>query len=202
MDIIVHGKSYSSLEHSQSLLAHPHLWVRLGATQLIGFILSVLDVEKIVELIKNPEDYATIDSYIYSNPVDTLRSLSLDLIAQLQPDMMFEELADQVVKNLIFVGRILKSVESPNNEDINKDCNSLSLGWLMRRLRKSVNIEVIQAPKSISVVSVLFRITEILINVDARNTYTNAFFSEKRSIQVDRRYSGYCTNRRIKCVTF
>lgn len=189
------------------MLAHPHLWVRLGATQLIGFILSVLDVEKIVELIKNPEEYATIDSYIYSNPVDTLRSLSLDLIAQLQPDMMFEELADQVVKNLIFVGRILKSVESPNignpkNEDINKNGNALSLGWLMRRLRKSVNIEVIQAPKSISVVSVLFRITEILINVDARNTYTNALFSEKRSIQVDRRYSGYCTNRRIKCVTF
>ncbi|KAL2713487.1 small subunit processome component 20 [Vespula squamosa] len=150
----------SFAEHSQSLLAHPHLWVRLGATQLIGFILSVLDVKKIVELIRNPEEYTTIDSYIYSNPVDTLKSLSLDLIAQLQPDMMFEELADQVVKNLIFIGRILKSVESPNivnsnNEDVAKD--DLSLGWLMRRLRKSVNIEVVQAPKSISVRSAVFK---------------------------------------------
>ncbi|XP_035727395.1 small subunit processome component 20 homolog isoform X1 [Vespa mandarinia] len=152
----------SFAEHSQSLLAHPHLWVRLGATQLIGFILSVLDVKKIVELIKNPEEHATIESYIYSNPVDTLKSLSLDLIAQLQPDMMFEELADQVVKNLIFLGRILKSFESPNivnsdNEDENKDGNVLSLSWLMRRLRKSVNIEVIQAPKSISVRSAVFK---------------------------------------------
>lgn len=162
-----------------------------------------------MKLIKNPEERATIESYMYSNPVDTLKSLSLDLIAQLQPDMTFEELADQVVKNLIFIGRILKSAESPNivnsdNEAVNKDGSILSLGWLMRRLRKSVNIELIQAPKSISVVSVLFRINprDICIDLYARNTYINVLYSEKRGIQVDRRYSGYHTNRRIKCITF
>ncbi|KAK2574916.1 hypothetical protein KPH14_002607 [Odynerus spinipes] len=153
----------SFAEHSQSLLAHPHMWVRLGATQLIGFILSVLDINKIVDLLENPEKELATDGYIYSNPVETLKSLTLDLIAQLQPDLMFEELADQVVKNLIFIARILQSIKGlPNtvnstDENEDKDGNSLCLSWLMRRLRKSINIEVIQAPKSISVRNAVFK---------------------------------------------
>ncbi|KAI4482212.1 hypothetical protein M0804_008763 [Polistes exclamans] len=158
-----YNKEISSFaEHSQSLLAHPHLWVRLGATQLIGFVLSVLDVNKITEILQNPDEHSTVENYIYSNPIDTLKSLSLDLIAQLQPDMTFEELSDQVIKNLIFIGKILKSIKNlddDNDKDHNKDKgdNILSLNWLMRRLRKSVNIEIIQAPKSISVRSAVFK---------------------------------------------
>lgn len=100
---------------------------------------------------------------MYSDPIETLRSLSLDLAAQLQPDMEFEELADQVVKNLVFVARVLKSLkidnraESKKNEEIttNEELGNnvdISILWLLRRMRKCVNIEVTQAPKSASVV--------------------------------------------------
>lgn len=97
-----------------------------------------------------------------SDPTAIIKSLSLDLIAQLQPDMMLEELADQTIKNLIFIARILKSVKQINTTEIDrvdetedKDKKKLSLLWLVRRLRKSVNIEIAQAPKSITVVSIL-----------------------------------------------
>ncbi|KAL6263531.1 hypothetical protein P5V15_006320 [Pogonomyrmex californicus] len=150
-------------ERSQSLLAHPHLWVRLAAAQLIGFILAALDVDKIVELLNNPENDKTCEGYMYARPVDTLKSLILDLVAQLYPDMTFEELADQVVKNLIFIARMLKSVRSAakndEQENGNKavDSNNLSLSWLMRRLRKTVNIEITQMPKSTSVRTAVFK---------------------------------------------
>lgn len=98
---------------------------------------------------------------MYSKPVDTLKSLVLDLVAQLYPDMTFEQLADQVVKNLIFVAKILKSVPGnlstvKNDEQDNgskvENSNNLSFPWLIRRLRRAVNVEITQSPKSTSVV--------------------------------------------------
>ncbi|XP_077259186.1 small subunit processome component 20 homolog [Temnothorax americanus] len=154
----------SFAEYSQSLLAHPHLWVRLAAAQLIGFILAVLDVDKVVELLNNPESDRVHEGYMYSRPVDTLKSLILDLVAQLYPDMTFEELADQVVKNLIFIAKMLKSVTGSvaktDEEDDGskaKNNNNLSFPWLIRRLRKAVNIEITQAPKSTSVRTAMFK---------------------------------------------
>jgi len=155
---------YFISEYSQSLLAHPHLWVRLAAAQMIGFILTTLDVDKIVELINNPDNDKIYEGYMYSKPVETVKSLILDLVAQLYPDMTFEQLADQVVKNLIFIAKILKSITgtiAKNNEEDDgnkaKNSNNLSFLWLIRRLRKVVNIEITQAPKSTSVVRKVIR---------------------------------------------
>ncbi|KAG5310535.1 UTP20 protein, partial [Acromyrmex insinuator] len=154
----------SFAEYSQSLLAHPHLWIRLAAAQMIGFILTTLDVDKIVELINNPDNDKIYEGYMYSKPVETIKSLILDLVAQLYPDMTFEQLADQVVKNLIFIAKILKSITgsvAKNNEEDDgnkaKSSNNLSFLWLIRRLRKVVNIEITQAPKSTSVRTAMFK---------------------------------------------
>lgn len=133
-------------------MAHPHLWVRLAAAQLIGFILAALDVDKVVGFLNNPESDRIHEGYMYSKPADTLKSLILDLVAQLYPDMTFEQLADQVVKNLIFIAKVLKSVTG----SATKNSNNLSFPWLIRRLRKAVNIEITQAPQSTSVVRISF----------------------------------------------
>jgi len=134
-------------EYSQSLLAHPHVWVRLAAAQLIGFILAALDVDKIVELLNNPENNTVQEGYMYSNPASTLRSLILDLVAQFHPDMIIDGLGDQVVKNLIFIAKMLTSIDTTvekydEQHDKSKDSSNLSLPWLIRRLRKAINIEI------------------------------------------------------------
>lgn len=126
--------------------------------KLIGFILAALDVDKVVELLNNSDSDPVHEGYMYSKPIDTLKSLILDLVAQLYPDMTFEQLADEVVRNLIFIAKMLKSITRPAKNDDqdngNKmnDSNNLSFHWLIRRLRKAVNIEITQAPKSTSVV--------------------------------------------------
>ncbi|XP_033340653.2 small subunit processome component 20 homolog [Megalopta genalis] len=145
-------------EYSQSLLAHPHSWVRLASSQMIGFVLATLDIDKTVDLLENPDKCETESGYVYYDPARAITSLSLDLIAQLQPDTMFEELMDQTVKNLIFIARILKSVDMRDNGIADKDDetkgkykNRLSLPWLLRRIRKAVNVEITRVPKSKSV---------------------------------------------------
>lgn len=137
-------------------MAHPHLWVRLGASQFLEFILAATDIEKVEKLLLNPDDSES--GYIYSDPVNTIKSLTLDLIAQLYPDMNVEELSDQVVKNLVFIARLLKSVTTIRNKNENETetetdkTNPLSLLWLVKKMRRSVNMEVTQSPKSTCVV--------------------------------------------------
>lgn len=163
------------------MLAYPHIWVRLAAAQSIGFILAAIDVEKVTELLNDPEESQAQEEerYMYSKPSDTLRSLVLDLVAQLHPDMMFEALADQVVKNLIFIAKMLKSIarsDEQDNESKLKNSNNLSLPWLIRRLRRAVNIEITQAPKSVSVVRV-YSVSSFFVYVKipvSKNSYNYA----------------------------
>lgn len=136
---------------------------------MLGFILAALDENKIIDLLEHPEKCETETVYMYSDPTTVIRSLTLDLIAQLQPDMTLESLADQSVKNLIFIARILKSVNTPNittadeDEEVkNNDKSQLSLPWLVRRLRKTVNVEIAQYPKSTTVVRVMILISYVL----------------------------------------
>ncbi|XP_051172265.1 small subunit processome component 20 homolog [Leptopilina boulardi] len=152
---------HSFADQSQAQLAHPHLWVRLGASQFLEFILAATDIEKVEKLLLNPDDSES--GYIYSDPVNTIKSLTLDLIAQLYPDMNVEELSDQVVKNLIFIARLLKSVTTIRNKNENETetetdkTNPLSLLWLVKKMRRSVNMEVTQSPKSTCVRHSVFK---------------------------------------------
>lgn len=129
-------KQNSALEslayHSQTLLAYPHEWVRLAAAQFLGFILASIDVDNLATLLsakKSKPGYLTID------PENCLKSLTLDLCDQLQPGVK-SDLAEQVIKNLVFVARALHKV--PNSEP-----KRIHLLWLSKRMRKIVNSEII-----------------------------------------------------------
>ncbi|XP_063986981.1 small subunit processome component 20 homolog [Diachasmimorpha longicaudata] len=157
-------------KYSQENLGHPHLWVRLAATQQIGFILATLDDEKLSRhlQIKEADDAEPLKGYVYSAPGETLRSLSLDLLAQLQPGMEFEELADQVVKNLVFIARVIRTSSWGEGEE--KD-DGVSLLWLVKRVRKCVNIEVTQNPKSTCVRSAAFKWTAGVVTTIPMDPY-------------------------------
>lgn len=199
-------------EYSQYLLAHPHMWVRLAASQMIGFILAALDVDKIIDILENPEKGEMETSYMYSEPTIVLKSLTLDLIAQLEPDMMFEDLADQAIKNLIFIARILKSIKTSNIEIVDqddqvkeKDKSQLSLAWLVRRLRKAVNVEITQASKSTIVVCEFYNNGYVLIAIMARsnrNTSNIFIFLANCILQMGCWRCGYYTDGIFKQNTF
>lgn len=63
---------------------------------------------------------------------------------------------------MVFLGRILKNVSLEGQVVENRECDSgedsednqtkLSLLWMIRRMRKIVNIEIVHAPKSTAMV--------------------------------------------------
>lgn len=143
--------------HVQTLLAHPHEWVRLSAAEFLGFVLASMDVDHLSQLLlENKSDEV---GYLCSNPVEGIRSLTLDLCGQLHPDGVKAALAEQVIKNLVFIARVLQKIPLDNSsEDLSvKDKNKINLVWLVRRMRKIVNMEVVTAPTSATIRTEVFK---------------------------------------------
>lgn len=116
--------------HVQTLLAHPHEWVRLSAAEFLGFVLSSMDVDHLVELLlENRSDEV---GYLCSNPTEAIRSLTLDLCGQLQPEGAKAALAQQVIKNLVFIARVLQKIpldSSKGDGTINEEKRLTYFGW-------------------------------------------------------------------------
>lgn len=127
--------------HVQTLLGYPHDWVRLAAAQFLGFVLSAMDIERLSNLVVAKDSDS---GYLYSDPINAIKSLTLDMCDQLQADGIKNDLAEQVVKNLVFVARVLQNVPIKDGGDDKK----INLLWLTKRMRKVVNTEVVGNPTS------------------------------------------------------
>ncbi|CAH0545672.1 unnamed protein product [Brassicogethes aeneus] len=136
--------------HTQSLLGYPHDWVRLGAAQFLGFVLSGTDVVLLADLMVKNESAEV--GYLRKHPVNSVKSLALDLCDQLVPGSIKSDLAEQVIKNLVFVARVLEKV--PLKDEGDKKINLL---WLTKRMRKIVNAEVVEDASSIVLRTEVFK---------------------------------------------
>lgn len=147
---------------SQKLLAHEHIWVRLNALRLLQNIIQSMDMERIQNIFITDECGQPHLNFIYSNPEQELKSLTLDLCAQLIPDKTDSELATEVTKILLLIANMLKHIpfssttEADDGDD--KDMKitiqrKINLPWLFRRLRYVIHAEVAKAPQSTVLVS-------------------------------------------------
>ncbi|XP_031621023.1 small subunit processome component 20 homolog [Contarinia nasturtii] len=158
---------------SQKLLAHEHTWVRLNALKMLQNIIQGIQVEQVFNGVRGKNQL----NFIYANPEQELKSLTLDLCAQLIPDQTDIEMANEVTTILLHIANILKSVPFINTTDADdedgdgdgngdgdneKESNltrkrKINLPWLLRRLRYVVHSEVAKAPQSSILRSAVFR---------------------------------------------
>lgn len=151
--------------HIQTLLAYPHDWVRLSAAQFLGYVLSSIDVEELNNLLLTNESKES--GYLYSDPENTLKSLSLDLCAQLNPSGTNSNLAEQVIKNLIFVAKVLQNLPVKI-----VDTNKINLLWLTKRMRKIINSEIVENPTSTIIRTEVFKfIAGVATALDVEKLY-------------------------------
>lgn len=171
----------------QKLLAYEHAWVRFNAAKVIGHILQAIDFESlrtklanemsggVDEMEEDAEGCKTERLYLYSNPQSEIKSLALDLCAQLRADSADAEMAEEVMKNLLIIAVILRDVplnvtttavgdgkqeeeeaeedEGKQQQQLRSATKSLNLIWLIRRVNYIANSEVIHAPHAIVLVS-------------------------------------------------
>lgn len=147
---------------SQKLLGHEHVWVRMNALKTLQIILQRIDTDEIHNMFANGVASQNALAYIYSDPEQELKSLTLDLCAQLIPEQIDSEMAQEVTTILLLVANLVKdipcgeSVADPDNDDETEsklDRRKINLPWLLRRIRYVVHAEVAKTPQSTVLVS-------------------------------------------------
>ncbi|KAK7865447.1 hypothetical protein R5R35_002325 [Gryllus longicercus] len=132
-------------EAAQSLLSHPHQWIRLEASAVLGFVFASLDIKALVQAVSSSSFIE--GRYLFHDTGNKLKSLVLDFCDQLIPNSESPHLIEQVTKNLAFLCRVIR--ELPEDVELPKDDGfKISLLWLIRRMRKIVNMEIVTCPSS------------------------------------------------------
>ncbi|XP_047005132.1 small subunit processome component 20 homolog [Schistocerca americana] len=159
-------------ENAKLLLSHEHEWVRLGAAQFLGFVFGSLDPQRLAFHVckKTNSDEGNYNGCGFLNNSGKLRSLILDLSAQLQPVEISDDFVEQVVKDLVYLARVLKYLEEEDvpevvvfgseqqmSDDEEQYKSKLSLVWMIRRMRRILNNEIIHSPQSTTLQKAVFK---------------------------------------------
>lgn len=128
-------------------LTHPHLWIRTLSARLVGTLLGWHKAEELAAYYSNPTEGTARTYFLCPDLASRLRSLASDSVAQLQSEQLDNQLADQVVKNLVFMGKVAIRMPQSSNEEQDVKSKPPTLPWLTGKLRREINAEVVLRPK-------------------------------------------------------
>ncbi|KAK7813688.1 hypothetical protein U0070_001394 [Myodes glareolus] len=89
--------------HVHAHLRHPHNWVWLTAAQIFGLLFASCQPEELVQKWKSKK--------AKKKPTEPMKSISLASCHQLHSKFLDETLGEQVVKNLLFIAKVLYLLE-------------------------------------------------------------------------------------------
>uniref|UniRef100_A0A8C9YZT6 UTP20 small subunit processome component n=1 Tax=Sander lucioperca TaxID=283035 RepID=A0A8C9YZT6_SANLU len=159
--------------HIEAHLRYPHCWVWLTASQLFGQLFAAHQAEQLVALWRGEEVDASplspATAFITSRLDKRMRELALSFCHQLQSKFLDTASGEQVIKNLLFVGKVIYLVspesditppqeevkeerengeeEEEEEEEDDKDDRPPSLLWLMKKLSLMAKREAAYTPK-------------------------------------------------------
>ncbi|XP_029649622.2 small subunit processome component 20 homolog isoform X1 [Octopus sinensis] len=89
------------------LMLYPHMWVQLVSAQLLGLLFSVWAPQKLASSIFNGEQPPNTP-YLLIEGQKKVHTLVLNSIGQLQTTLLQKQQAEQAVKNLVFLTKVIK----------------------------------------------------------------------------------------------
>ncbi|XP_005089362.1 small subunit processome component 20 homolog isoform X2 [Aplysia californica] len=132
--------------HVLSHQLYPHAQVRLAACQLTGLFFSSWEPSEVTQLLSQAGQSAEVgsgqetdelrDSYFPKNCSSLVRVFGKVFCQQLQAPSLDDALATQVVKNLLYLGRLAEALATP-----------AELVWLAKKIVREANHEVIHNVK-------------------------------------------------------
>ncbi|KAG0957866.1 hypothetical protein G6F61_002202 [Rhizopus arrhizus] len=145
---LVHDKETESVWSTiQYMLLYPHSWVRSSATRLYGAYFSGVDAETLMV-------NGTNTKCIYLDK-KTLRNLASDFLEQLKSKHVTQEHADQIVKNMFFIGKCFYymsdeedmeevemnevAIDDANNETIEEENDNADAQAAAKRIKEDAH---------------------------------------------------------------
>ncbi|XP_019108872.2 small subunit processome component 20 homolog isoform X1 [Larimichthys crocea] len=112
--------------HIEAHLRYPHCWVWLTASQLFGQLFAAHQAEQLIAVWRGEAGDATppppATAFIANNLDKKMRELALSFCHQLQSKFLDTASGEQVIKNLLFVGKVIyllspeSDIPSPQEE--------------------------------------------------------------------------------------
>ncbi|XP_040003243.1 small subunit processome component 20 homolog isoform X2 [Xiphias gladius] len=105
--------------HIEAHLRYPHCWVWLTASQLFGQLFAAQRAEQLVTIWRGEGGDASSKSaataFITSNLDKKMRELALSFCHQLQSKFLDTASGEQVIKNLLFIGKMIYLISSDSD---------------------------------------------------------------------------------------
>lgn len=123
-------------------LEHDHLWVRLTACQLFGLLFSSRTCE---DLFSQPDSYF---NHKAASVHLKIRDLIDSFVVQLKSPLLEPELAEQIIKNLAFLGKLVNKYPSVIEEVVEgvESKHDLNTEWLIKKVIKEAKYELVKKP--------------------------------------------------------
>ncbi|KAJ1498391.1 U3 snoRNP protein [Coelomomyces lativittatus] len=130
------------------LLLHPHQWIRLVSSRLLGILFSAKKSTTVLSSKENNNNNNNDQRNTFLSSPGEWYNLIKTICYQLESQHLTETLANQIAKNLVFTGKVL--YDNPTvlffEEDDRKFDGRNAIHWLFRRLsfiaRHGVPIQV------------------------------------------------------------
>ncbi|CAN7995062.1 unnamed protein product, partial [Ixodes hexagonus] len=124
--------------YALEFLLHPHTWVRLAAAQLYGALFAAYQPEEVAQACRVVGD---APDYLLEESALKVRRLVEAFCSQMQAPQVSSELAEQVVRNLVFLTKVCVRVERTGTQ-----CGLPSVDWLLRKMAREAQREVATDP--------------------------------------------------------
>lgn len=129
------------VDHVKYYMSYEHSWVRLISCQIFGQLFASHSLD---ELCTNKSSY-----FFYSTEDILLkvRDLIDAFCLQLKSPILENDLAEQIVKNLAFMTKVVIKLEVKKEDAGGSLTHDFSLDWLLKKVVKEAKYELVNKPK-------------------------------------------------------
>ncbi|KAK8782799.1 hypothetical protein V5799_015864 [Amblyomma americanum] len=126
--------------YAETYLLHPHAWVRLAASQFYGAVFAAYKPEEVATAC-GPSAEESSPEYLLTESPSKVRNLTEKFCSQLQPDDVLPEIAEQGIRNLVFLTKVSVRASREGIDTVH------SVDWILKKVSREAHSEVVSDPR-------------------------------------------------------